>query len=66
VAGISINMSDLITPDLVQRVHDRGLGFYVWTVDDPADGQRLLDAGVDGITTNRPRWFAQQLGLSND
>lgn len=64
--GININMSELISSDLVRRVHDRGLGFYVWTVDDPADGQRLLDAGVDGITTNRPRWLARKLGLRQD
>jgi glycerophosphoryl diester phosphodiesterase len=36
---------------------------YVWTVDSPAQARRLASAGVDGITTNRPAWLRQKLGL---
>ncbi len=34
---------------------------YVWTVDDLRLAQRLIEMGVDGITTNRPGWLRQQL-----
>jgi glycerophosphoryl diester phosphodiesterase len=41
-------------PDYVTRAHARGKQVYVWTVDDPADVQLVLDAGVDTVITNRP------------
>ncbi len=40
--------------DLVARAHDAGVRMIVWTVNDAATMQRLLDHGVDGIITDRP------------
>ncbi|MGI8688321.1 MAG: glycerophosphodiester phosphodiesterase [Thermomicrobiales bacterium] len=44
----------LITPPLAAALHRAGFGLYAWTVDAPADAERLIGWGVDGITTNRP------------
>jgi glycerophosphoryl diester phosphodiesterase len=34
-----------------------GLELHAWTVDDPAEGKRLVGLGVDSITTNKPDLF---------
>jgi glycerophosphoryl diester phosphodiesterase len=48
-------------PGYVQRVRDRGNEVFVFTVDDPADVDLCLDAGVDAIITNSPADVLQHL-----
>ena len=44
---------DLVQPWMNKLTHDKGLLVHVYTVDDPVDYQKVMDAGVDGIFTNR-------------
>ena len=39
---------------LVKTVHDLGATIIAWTVDNPADMERLTRWGADGICTNHP------------
>jgi glycerophosphoryl diester phosphodiesterase len=41
-------------PEFVARAHSRGYRVFVWTVDDPADVEYVLDLGVDTIITDHP------------
>ncbi|MCO8314073.1 glycerophosphodiester phosphodiesterase [Pseudomonas mandelii] len=45
--------SDLVKPWMNQYTHDQGLLVHVYTIDDAVDYQKVTDAGVDGIFTNR-------------
>ena len=42
----------VITPEIVQQVHEAGLEVNCWTVDTPEDAARMIACGVDYITTN--------------
>ena len=45
--------SDLVQPWMNQYTHDQGLLVHVYTIDDAVDYRKVMDAGVDGIFTNR-------------
>lgn len=51
----------LVTASSVERAHAAGLPVLAWTVDEPADLVRVVDAGVDGVITNDPRVFLATL-----
>jgi glycerophosphoryl diester phosphodiesterase len=50
-----------ISKDYVEAVHRSGMKMFTWTVDDPEDAARLIEFGIDGITSNRPAWLREQL-----
>jgi glycerophosphoryl diester phosphodiesterase len=51
----------ILTPRLVRDFHRAGVLVHVWTVNDVADMERLLEWGVDGIVTDRPDRLAEVL-----
>ena len=44
----------IVDERFVRAAHARDLHVHVWTIDEEAEMERLLDLGVDGIMTDRP------------
>ncbi len=59
--GVDLDARGPVNATLVGKLKDVRLKIYVWTVDSPVKARKLLAAGVDGITTNRPLWLRQKL-----
>ncbi len=51
----------VVSPTSIRLARELGLDTHVWTVDNGADMERLLDWGVDGLMTDRPDILAQDL-----
>jgi glycerophosphoryl diester phosphodiesterase len=49
-------------PKLARRLHEHGNRLYVWTVNEPADVDLVLELAVDGIISDRPRSVLDRLG----
>jgi glycerophosphoryl diester phosphodiesterase len=59
--GLDLMANGPIDSTFCQQILAAGFGLCVWTVDDPELARRLIDFGVQGITTNRPGWLREQL-----
>lgn len=59
--GAGLSECAAIDHSFVRKFHAANLKLGVWTVDTPSTATRLLDAGVDCLTTNRPGWLRQEL-----
>jgi glycerophosphoryl diester phosphodiesterase len=55
-AQVPVKQGRLTVTDqrFIERAHALGIHVHVWTIDDAAEIDRLLDLGVDGIMTDRP------------
>ena len=53
---------EIVSKEFVEAAHRRNLKVHVWTVNQTADMQRLLDMGVDGIITDYPGRLMTLLG----
>jgi len=47
---------------VIAQVHARGLRALAYTVNEPAEAQRLLDAGIDGLITDAVDRFSPGAG----
>lgn len=61
--GLFLQYSWPIDARFIAQVKSAGLKLVVWTVDDVAVAKRMRDAGVDAITTNKPKLLHEELGL---
>lgn len=52
--GLDIGFNNFVTQEFVNRSKSAGLPVYVWTVNSVKDARKLVDMGVEGITTDRP------------
>jgi glycerophosphoryl diester phosphodiesterase len=59
IPPVDLKGRPLATPELVEVAHAHGIVVHVWTIDDPDQMRTLLDAGVDGIMTDRPAVLRQ-------
>jgi glycerophosphoryl diester phosphodiesterase len=53
---------NIITRDFVETAHRFDLKIHGWTVNEPAEMNRLISLGVDGIITDRPLRLLELLG----
>lgn len=59
--GLNLSYKGPLDTAFVKQAHAAGLKFYVWTVNDAEIARKLVAAGADGITTDRPGWLRGQL-----
>lgn len=51
---------EVVSSALVQELHRKQKKIFVWTVNEEEDFQRLKALGVDGVITDRPKFFLQR------
>jgi len=51
----------IVDTAFLRAAHRRGIAVHVWTIDEAAEMERLLDLGVDGIMTDRPAMLRELL-----
>jgi len=60
-AGALMLQHRVITRRAVSQAHALGIPVLAWTVDERADAERVIAAGVDGVITNDPRMLLATL-----
>ncbi len=51
---VTVGSWRFLTPWLLEAAHRRGIAVHVWTIDEPAEMNQLLDAGVAGLMSDFP------------
>jgi arylsulfatase A len=59
--GLDLSAAANLDLEFAQKVRQAGLRLDVWTVNDVTVAKRMLQIGVQGITTDRPGWMREQL-----
>ncbi|MDB5386182.1 MAG: ugpQ 2 [Planctomycetaceae bacterium] len=64
--GLDLSAAANFDQVFAAKIRAAGLRLDVWTVNDVAVAKRMLEIGVQGITTDRPGWMREQLGLRSN
>jgi glycerophosphoryl diester phosphodiesterase len=59
--GLNVWAGKMLDKSMIDQIHDAGLLAYCWTLDDLEKAKKLLDWGIDAITTNRAHWIKRHL-----
>jgi glycerophosphoryl diester phosphodiesterase len=59
--GLDLDYKFPLTGDAVSKIKAAGLKVFIWTVNDPAAAQKLVAAGVEGVTTDKPQLIREKL-----
>jgi glycerophosphoryl diester phosphodiesterase len=60
--GLDLHAQPPVDAAFVKTIHDAGLEFSAWTIDDPDVARKLVAMQVDSITSNRAAWMKEQIG----
>lgn len=58
--GVAVHYSG-IDAEKAKKLHETGYQLYVWTVNEDTDMDMMIEAGVDGIITDRPDALSEKL-----
>jgi glycerophosphoryl diester phosphodiesterase len=56
----------VVTKRFVDFIHSKGLKICVWTINDEKTFKKLINMGVDGIITDKPKLLFQVLNLQSN
>ena len=56
---------NILNDEFVQRLHNEGMIVAVWTIDQPGQARRLIEMGVDSITSNRAAKLRDLINAGN-
>lgn len=56
-----LDLSGRLDRAYVEVIKASGLKLFMWTINDPVEARRLMELGIDGITTDRAGWLREQL-----
>lgn len=59
--GLNVWSGKMLDSSLVEQVKSAGLFLYVWTVNDIGKAEKLIEWGVDAITTDGAHWMKSHL-----
>ncbi|MFY9151424.1 MAG: glycerophosphodiester phosphodiesterase [Prolixibacteraceae bacterium] len=63
--GIDVWAGKLLTLKFIDTFRKAGFLIYCWTVNNPEQAKKLINLGIDGITTDRARWLLNQIENSD-